>query len=70
MPSKYREKTRVQHLAEALTNLETVGANLSAIDLRTMPKPLRDNVKVARELSDQLGKTLVAAIRADVPTAP
>lgn len=66
MPRK-REKTRLDHLADALAAAHTAGAALGAIDLRTTSGELRAAVKGAREAAETLRTELQRAILADVP---
>lgn len=69
MPRR-REKTRVEHLAEALMSVETLAVHLNAVDLRTTSGDLRQLVKESRGLADELGTKLAAAVRADLPVGP
>lgn len=66
MPRR-REKTRVEHLADALENVELLARHLSSVDLRTTSGELRRLVKDSRGLADTLGEKLAEAVRADLP---
>lgn len=66
MPRR-REKTRVEHLADALESAEHLAACLSSVDLRTTTGELKALVQESRTLTDELGEKLAEALRTDIP---
>lgn len=62
-----RQKTRIDHLADALTQLQRSQEALQNIDLRTCRGPLRQHVKSSREQIAAAIEETSAAMHADVP---
>lgn len=58
-------RSRTTVLCESLEKIQAVVADLKLIDLRTVRGPLRDHVKIARELADSLQDTLFSSIQSD-----
>lgn len=69
MPRK-RQKTRVQHLVDALDAAQQAGVSLANIDLRTTGVELRGTVKAARASQEELCQQLSDAIRKDAELLP
>jgi hypothetical protein len=62
-----RPLSRVQKIAVALELVERARPHLVGIDLRSTSGELREELRRSRLLVDDLGETLVRALKADVP---
>lgn len=69
MPRR-RPKARIEHLADALEAAQKAGVSLSAIDLRTCTKDIRQLVKDCRAAQEHLVTTVTEAMKADLPVPP
>lgn len=67
MAGRKREPTRTDHLTAALRASQEATAELKHVDLRTLSGDLRDQVRTAREGSEQTTKALTRALRVDRP---
>lgn len=67
MPRR-REKTRTDHLVDALELHLRAGGSLEHIDLRSVSGDLKDTIKLIRRLHGELSKALALAIRQDAPS--
>lgn len=66
--ARIRVKTRVEHLADSLVELNKANKSLHEIDLRTTPRDQREKVKAAREFVSEALALTGSALRSDNPT--
>lgn len=62
-----RLRTRVDLLAEAADATAATGVELRRIDLQRTRGALRDDIRTARRLAEELQAVLIEALRADIP---
>jgi hypothetical protein len=62
-----RTKTRIDHLADALVEMQHSLEVLQGIDLRSCRAPLRQHIKESREQLAAAIEQTAAAMKADVP---
>lgn len=65
--ARTRVKTRVEHLADTLVELNKANKSLHEIDLRTTPRDQREKVKHAREYVTEALALTSTALRSDNP---